>query len=150
MTKLKPGFAFWLVCDRGFAVGLMTHHVERIGHVVWLARPFFDAPPTAEDVGRIEEWRWPIFFPLGAAVRRKIVTPIGVFPIPAGMEAFPMMRSRAGKGSGKTAWNLVKFVDGSSRSCGPTSDSSLPIYSVVNDTRLKEMLVSDWAPEQQW
>ncbi len=48
--KLKPGVAFWITCDRGFAVGLMTHHVDRIGHLIWLAEPFFDEVPTVEDV----------------------------------------------------------------------------------------------------
>ncbi len=87
-----------------------------------------------------------MFFPLGAAMRRKIVTPIGVIPIPVDLQQFPLMRSRNGRGG----WTLVKFVDGSSQPGGVTTDPSLPRYSVVNDTQLKEMIVSGWRPEQDW
>ena len=37
--------AFALVCDRGFAVGLCTHRHPRMGHLVWIAEPFFDHFP---------------------------------------------------------------------------------------------------------
>ena len=75
--RLTPGLAFWIICDRGFAVGLMTHHVKRIGHLIWLAEPFFDEVPTVQDLEEIDGWRWPILFPLGAALHRKIATRIG-------------------------------------------------------------------------
>jgi len=42
--------------------------------------------------------------------------------------------------------DLVHEKDGLRRRLGPTEDRSLPIYQVVNDTRLKEMIVSHWRP----
>jgi hypothetical protein len=139
--------AFWITCDRGFAVGLMTHHVERIGHLIWLAEPFFDEVPTVEDVEQIDRWRWPILFPLGAALHRKIARRIGQVEIPSGLQVVPVFRGSNGRGG----WNKVILdVSGSSSPNGPTADRSLPIYSVVNDTRLKEMLVSGWMPADRW
>jgi hypothetical protein len=146
MPTLKPGFAFSLVCDLGFAVGLMTHHVDRIGHLVWIAVPIFGQQPSPEDVVRIESWRWPVFFPLEAAVRRKIVTEIGMIPVPPFLQAFPILRS----GSHATGWAAFTEVDGERRMLGPTKNRSLPIYKVVNDTRLKARIISGWSPEQQW
>jgi hypothetical protein len=142
--RLKPGLAFWLVCDRGFAVGLMTHHRERIGHVIWMAEPFFDNEPTVEDVVAISEWRWPVFFPLGAALYRKIVTRIGQVDVPAGLRSPPTFRSRMGS----AGWVAVNAVE--DKRIGRTTDPCLPIYSVVNNTRLKEMLVANWRPADTW
>jgi hypothetical protein len=142
---LKPGLAFWLVCDSGFAVALMTHHVERVGHLVWMAEPTFDDEPTLEQVQSIRRWRWPIFFPLGAAIRRRIVTPIGVIPIPPDLVEFPVLRGGIG---GK--WRTLTYIDGKEKLLGWAKDPTIPISQVVNDTALKEMLISGWMPEKEW
>lgn len=146
MAKMQRGLAFSLMCDLGFAVGIVTHDVPRIGSLIWVAEPTFDEEPTVDDVIGIRRWRWPVFFSVAAAVRRKIVNPIGVVVIPVALEDFPLMRSRDGRG-GRT---LVRFVDGSSQPDGVATDPTIPRYTVVNDTRLKEMLVSGWRPERDW
>ena len=38
----RPGFAWYIVCDLGFAVGLVTHYLPKFGHLVWMAEPVFD------------------------------------------------------------------------------------------------------------
>ena len=146
MARAQPGLAFSLVCDLGFAVGLMTHRVERIGDLVWMAEPVFDEEPTVAEVEKIEDWRWPVHFPLGAALRRKIVSPIGIVAIPDQLKAYPVMRG----GDKKLGWMAFTREDGVERLLGPAKDPSLPISQTVNDTALKEMLVSGWSPEQEW
>jgi hypothetical protein len=146
MPRPKPGLAFSIVCDLGFAVGIVTHDLPRIGSLIWMAEPTFDEEPTIEQVQEIEGWRWPVFFPVAAAIRRKIVSPIGEVSVPEGLRQFPLLRSRNGRGG----WTLVKFVDGASQPAGPASDPAIARYSVVNDTRLKEMIVSGWRPENNW
>ena len=96
--QVQPGLAFSLVCDLGFAIGVVTHDVPRIGSLIWMAEPTFDEEPSAEETAQIEQWRWPVFFPLQAAIRRKIVAPIGVIAVPSALQEFPMMRSRDGRG----------------------------------------------------
>ena len=76
----KPGFAWYIVCDAGFAVGLVSHYLPKWGHLVWMAEPVFDDEPTMEHVLAIRHWRWPVLFPLGAAVHRHIATRIGIVP----------------------------------------------------------------------
>jgi hypothetical protein len=146
VARVRPGLAFSLVCDLGFAVGLVTHQVPSLGDLVWLAEPTFEDEPDVEVAEAIRQWRWPVFFPTGAAVRRGLVTPVGVVEIPQELRSIPRMRG----GNRRMGWREVRFVDGSEQVVGMTSDPSLPISQVVNDTRLKEMLVSDWRPEQDW
>jgi hypothetical protein len=145
-VKVRPGLAFSLVCDLGFAVGLMTHRTEQTGDLVWLATPVFDEEPTAEQVRSIEEWRWPIFFPLSAAVRQKAVTPIAEVPIPSALKDFPVMRS----GAPGLGWRAFVDIDGKRKDLGVAKNSSLPAGLLVNDTALKEMLVTGWRPEKLW
>jgi hypothetical protein len=137
---------FSIVCDLGFAVGIATHDVPKIGTLVWMAEPTFDDKPSIEQVKAISEWRWPIYFPLAAAIRRKIVVPIGIIPVPPVLEGFPVMRS----GNKRSGWIAFERQDGESRSLGRTTDPSLPISRVVNDTALKEKIVSGWRPEDEW
>ncbi len=150
----QPGQAFWIVCDLGFAVGLMTHYVPRVrGELIWIAEPTFDEEPTVEDVERIDRWRWPVFFPLSVALHRKLVTRIGMVPIPRQLQPFPLLRN----GDKKHGWRLVRLVQDangslaiSGRGLGQCKDPSVPIDGIVNDTRLKERIVSGWRPEDVW
>jgi hypothetical protein len=147
MARVEPGLAFSLICDLGFAVGLVTHQIPRIGDLVWVAEPIFDEEPDLDVVLGITDWRWPILFPAGAALRRKIIAPIGIADIPPKLKSIPLMRS----GSKKLGWREARvFEDGSSKPLGPTTDPSLPIFRIVNDTRLREMLVAGWKPERDW
>jgi len=90
--------------------------------------------------------RWPVFFPLGAAVHRGIVTRIGVVPIPRELQDWTVMRS----GNRQMGWKMVYFDREQRLPLPKATDPKLPIYQVVNDTALKEMIVSDWRPEEQW
>jgi hypothetical protein len=146
VAQLTPGLAFSLVCDAGFAVGVVTSDVPKIGSLIWIAEPTFDKEPTIEQVDEILAWRWPVFFPLAAALRRNLVNLIGQIAVPVELKSFPLLRSRNGQGG----WTLVEFIDGSSQPAGPAADPSIPRYKVVNDTKLREMIDSGWRPEREW
>lgn len=77
VARVQPGYAFSVVCDLGSAVGLTTHVTERMGSFVWIASPVFDEQPTQADVAPISAWRWPLWLPLGAMARRKLVVARG-------------------------------------------------------------------------
>jgi len=138
--------AVYINCDLGFVVGLVTHRIERLGSLVWWSERVFDSEPDLNDAIAVDKWRWAVWFPVGSAVRRKILTSIGNMPVPEGLRDIPTMRSNLGA----NGWVAVEFVDGTSRTLGHTTDKSLPPYMIVNDTRLKEMLVSGWVPENKW
>ena len=141
----SPGLAFSFPSDAGFVVGLVTLDVPKIGSLIWIASPMFDDEPTLDAVQRIDRWRWCVFFPLAAALRRRAVDRIGVIPIPSSLENTPLR-----SGDKRNGWRRVDFVDGVAVSRGPETDPSVSIYQVVNDTRLKEMIVSGWQPSEKW
>jgi hypothetical protein len=147
MSHVQPGYAFSIVCDLGFAVGLATHLIPRIGTLVWMAEEIYDDEPQVKDAHAIEKWRWPVFFPLGAAARRRLIQPIGLVPIPPQLRDLPVFRG----GNRQMGWTSVTFDDaGTEIVIGPAADPRLPINQIVNDTALKEMLVSGWRPEADW
>jgi hypothetical protein len=119
-----------------------------MGSLIWIAEPTFDDVPTVEQVQAIHGWRWPVFFPLSTALHRKMMTPIGVVAIPDQLRSFPLLRS----GNKRAGWQLVELPGGSlpSRTLGPATDPTVPIYQVVNDAMLKEMVVSSWRPDDDW
>ena len=143
--KHQPGLAFSLICDQGFAVGLFTHAHGKMGELIWIADPFFPEEPTIDDVKSIDVWRWCIFFPLSAALRKKAVSPIGSVEIPPDLAKFPTLRN----GSKQQGWFVFEGGDLTHPTTKPP-DPRMPIAAIVNDTRLKEMLVTGWEPSCMW
>lgn len=146
-TRPSPGLAFTLASDAGLIVGLVTHDRPPVGSLVWVAQPTFDGPPTLTEAQAIDRWRWPVFFPVATALRRRIVDSVGTVEVPAALTRFPVLRS----GSRAAGWQAFTEDDAGTRlQLGPAADASVPVYQVVNDTRLREMIVSGWRPEKVW
>jgi hypothetical protein len=144
--RVQPGYAFSIVCDLGFAIGLTTHVTKRRGSFVWMAAPVFDEEPAQEDVASINAWRWPVWLPLGSMARRKLVIPLGLVPIPPDLRPYPIMRGGLGH-----QWKRIAITeDGTAKILSGEPDPSLPINQIVNDVRLKEMVVSGWRSEDRW
>lgn len=57
MARIAPGLAFSVTCDLGYAVGLVTHQVRRVGDLIWVAEPIFDTEPDVDAVAEIKRWR---------------------------------------------------------------------------------------------
>jgi hypothetical protein len=146
VLRVQPGYAFSIVCDLGFAVGLTTHVTKRMGSFVWIAQPMFDEEPTAADAASVRAWRWPTWLPLGPMAHRKLVIPLGMVPIPEELREYPVMRSGMGH-----QWSRIAISeDGTGVRASGVVDPSMPINQAVNDTRLREMLVLGWKPEDEW
>jgi hypothetical protein len=144
--KIIPGLAFTMDTDVGYIVGVVTHDVPRIGSLVWIATPTFAREPTLDEARQISSWRWPTFFPVSAAMRKRIVKPLGSIPIPSEIAPFPKMRG----GGGSMGWVAFTGVGDGQRLHGPTTDRSLPIYQILNDTSLSEMIATGWMPEDEF
>jgi hypothetical protein len=139
----RSGVAFTMPTRVGHLVGVATDELPRIGTLVWIATPTFETEPTLGQVQSIHSWRWPTLFPLGAALRRKIVKRVGMLAIPPSIAEFPVMRS----GGGFLPWVAFARVNGEDVNLGPTQDRSLPIYQIVNDTSLREKVETGWMPD---
>jgi hypothetical protein len=77
-SRPVAGFAFQMRTEVGLAVGVVSHDRPKIGSLVWIAKPLFVTAPSPHDVQEIREWRWPVFFPLAAALRRRLVEGVGL------------------------------------------------------------------------
>lgn len=142
---IRPGFAFVVVSSVGFTIGLHTHRDKLMGYLIWLSAKNYDEMPTLQDARQTSDWRWCVFYALGAAINRKIDIPLGQIDVPPPLARFPRMRS----GGGPQPWHEYDDGDfaGPGREC---ADPTLPIRSTVNDTKLKEMIVSGWEPSDRW
>jgi hypothetical protein len=147
MVKLaESGLAFTMPTEVGHLVGIVTHAIPRLGSLVWIAEATFPTPPTAEDVAKIDSWRWPIFFLAATAVRRKLAARVGMVPVPPRLRAFPMLRG----GASGMGWVAFTYVDGEERIFGRTTDRSLPVNHMVNPIALREMVETNWRPEDEF
>jgi hypothetical protein len=106
---IRPGFAFAVVSDVGFVVGLHTHRDKLMGYLIWLSQRTFEEMPTVDDASAIERWRWCVFYPLGAAINRNIDIPIGNIPIPPDLQHFPRMRSGGGRSRGFNTTTAISW-----------------------------------------
>ena len=144
-ARVSPGLAFTIVCDKGFALGLYTHKDPKMGELVWVAHGFWAEEPTLEDVASAS-WAWCVFFPLAAALKRHLVFPIGQADIPSALAEFPIMRA----GGKQQGWFLVRDGVMDNFTFEKATDPSVSPRILVNDTRLREMLVTGWSPENLW
>jgi hypothetical protein len=92
-----------------------------------------------------------VFFPLGSAVRRNIVTLVGNMEVPDRCREFPLFRTgfrapdtgRVDKWwlwDGKREWPIGELTP---------EQRELPVRECINDTLLVERIVSGWLPQQE-
>jgi hypothetical protein len=139
------GKAFWVALGSGFATGIVTYDHPQYLQLVWMATEFSETPPTPALIPTLT-WQWCTFFPAAACMRRRIVEPMGVVPIPESIQKPPLMRS------GTPRLNDWRVVDVDLRVIrkATENDRSLSPHGIVNDTMLFEMLESRWKPEDWW
>jgi hypothetical protein len=77
VAGVESGVAFSLVTDSGFVVGVVSQQVSRIGALVWISEATFEEEPDLAAARCITLWRWPISFPLGAYLHRKVAVRLG-------------------------------------------------------------------------
>ena len=139
------GLAFAILTDRGFAIGLKTHKVSTVGELAWLSEPFFETVPSREEVEALADWRWCVFFPVTTGLRRKMLIRIGSVEIPEGLQEIPPLRAQSVSGD----WLRYEHGDIVHPS-GECKDPTVQVLQVVNYEMLREMLVTNWRPQDRW
>jgi hypothetical protein len=145
-TKVEPGFAFTMTTDVGYLVGLVTHVSPKVGSLAWIAGPTFQQKPGLEDVRRISDWRWPVYFLAGVAVHRGLAEAIGIVDVPRDLRKFPILRS----GDAQLGWIAFTEIDGVEKHLGRTRDKSIPVFQLVNHTALRKMVESNWQSQDDY
>ena len=146
MPRPKIGDVVEIETDLGYFYALYTHQHKMFGALLRVfGRPFATRPGNFESLV-LEEPQFETFFPLGAAVRRKIVAVAGTATIPKKLKPFPIFRDGVadrltGKVSnwwlwdGENEWLVGKLN---------AEQEKYPMREAINDTLLKERVKSGW------
>lgn len=149
MTRVKIGDVFELSTERGLVYGQCTHRHPMYGELIRVLPGFFRQTPTEFEVLVRRRARFCVFFPLGAAVRQKVVRIVANEPVPAEAQQFPIFRAGSINRStgkvdvwwlwdGKKEWRVGQLTD---------EERRLPIRGVWNDTLLVDRILGGWTPE---
>jgi len=136
-----------IAVDDLVAYAHFTHKHPMYGALLRVLPERFSQRPV--DFGWVTESdpQFECFFPLGAAVSRKIVVIAGTAPISPMRQVFPTFRSAVFSANGCGPWWLW---DGSTEwkigTLGPGMER-MPIRGVINDSMLIERIKSGWRAE---
>lgn len=129
--------------NNGFGYAQYTHKHKMYGALLRI----FLIQEKVGDVTELSEatHQFTTFFPLGAAVNRKIVGIVGNLPVRKEFKEFPVFRTGVANQSG--AVEVWWLWDGESEErIGRLSSEQMeyPIRGVINDTLLVERIGSGW------
>ena len=149
-VRPKIGDVIEIRTSKGLAYALYTHRHPMMGPLLRvLEGEYAERPPDLSEVVS-KGVRFSTFFPLGAAVRRDLVSIAGNVPVPEELKEFPTFRAaglenpKTGKvdvwwlWDGEREWKVGKLT---------REQRKLPIQSIVNDTMLIHWIGSGWRPE---
>jgi hypothetical protein len=147
MAVIKAGDVFEIRTPAGTAYFQATRFDPSQGHLIRVLPGTFVARPDLTSLAAGGERFW-LYFPLGAAWRRKIVNRVSNEPIPPSARALPLMRSPGRVEHGRVASWAIMDGDTILRWVGALSDAErdLSIAGLWNDTLLVERIASGWAP----
>ena len=157
MKRIRFGDIVEIRTSKGLAYAIHTHrHAKppRYGCVIRLFDGLHRERPTeiASLVNR--PIRFITFFPLGAAVNRKLVEVVGNVPVPEHLKAFPIFRlgNPDPKTHRVTTWWLEDVENDKSWRVGTLTPEQrrLPILGVWNYAFLVERIEDGWRPENDF
>ena len=146
--RIKIGDIIEVSTAKGFAYAQFTHKDTQWGSLLRVLPGFFADRPTAfQDLAR-QDAVFVSFFPLQAAIKRKIVQVVANCPVPSDVAQFPLFRApgwtdKSGKvldwwlWDGEKSWQIGQLTENQKR---------LPIKEVINDTLLIERIENGWSP----
>ncbi len=146
--KIRLGDIVEIPTARGIAYAQLCNTHPQYGALIRVLPGFFDARPS--DFGDVacQPEKFVTFFPLQAAVNRKIVEIVGNASVPEFARAFPLFRS----GVEDPATRKVKlwwFWDGEKEwRVGDITleQRKMPLRGIWNDTLLVERIEAGWTP----
>jgi hypothetical protein len=154
MKRVRFGDIIEIVTSKGLAYAIYTHrHVTppRYGAVIHVFDQMYESRPANVAEIASNPVRFATFFPLGAAVNRKLVEVIGNVPIPDNLMRFPIFRNgNADPQTKKVAvWWLKDVEQGKSWRVGTLTPEQrkLPILEIWSDIYLIHRIEEGWRPE---
>jgi hypothetical protein len=146
--KVKIGDIIEIPTSKGLAYAQYTHQHEMYGGLIRILDGFFISRPINFDELVKRKHKFVVFFPVRAAISRKIFEIVAHCEIPEEASNFPVFRDglpdRVGKVTnwwlwdGKKEWMIGRLTD---------EQRKFPIRGILNDTALIERIESGWTPE---
>ena len=149
-SRATIGDVIEIPTPKGLAYAQFTHNDPQWGQLLRVLPGFFEKRPSdlSELVKKDEVFV--SFFPLQAALRKKIFGVVENHPVPEDAEDFPLFRAtgwrdKSGKvldwwlWNGKRSWQIEGQLT--------PEQKKLPIQEVINDTLLIERIEQGWTPE---
>ena len=149
IARRRPriGDVFELKTPIGFAYLQYINKHDEWGALVRVLGPVLEFRPAEFQHVVAQQERFVIFFPLGAAVAKGIVSMVAHMPLPERSNTFPLFKAPGNIEGGKVLdWWLW---DGNSswRVAELSADQyDLPTQQVVNDTMLIDLILNNWRP----
>ncbi len=150
--RVEIGDVAEIKTKKGLAYALYTHYDEQWGAVIRVfENTFLARPGDFQDVvnGPVQ---FTTFFPLRAAISRKIFEVVAHVEIPGPLRMFPMFLS-PGMPDSKTGkisrWGLWNGKERTTIYALTPEMRSFPKMSIINDTRLIEQVESGWHEEDE-
>lgn len=149
MARVKIGDIVEITTNEGFAYAQYTHKHQLYGALLRVFEGIYESRPSdLEDVVR-HKVAFSCFFPLGAAVHRKIVSIIGNAAVAKEEQHFPIFRNGTMDPSmgkvevwwlwdGERQWRVGKLTP---------EQRAFPILGTWNDTLLIHRIETHWTPE---
>ncbi len=147
--RIRPGDVIEIPTSRGLSYAQYALKKDQWGALLRILPGFFEQKPRdlCELVKEKEEFV--TFFPLQAAVNRKIFAVVESCEVPERARHFPLFRAagyvdRTGKvhdwwlWDGEREWRVGRLTP---------EQTKFPIRSVINDTLLIQQIEEEWTPE---
>ena len=149
--RVKFGDVIEIVTSKGYAYAQYTHKDSMMGALLRIFKGIYEKKPSNIEQVLNNEIQFSTFFPLQAAVNRKIVEVVANYEIRDDLIAFPIMRVRGlidPITNKTTSWALWdgKYEKGTKNLT--EEQKKLPIKGTWNDTMLISRIESGWTPEQ--
>ncbi len=150
--KIRFGDIVEIETGKGLAYAMYTHNHERppkFGAVICVFDCLYKSRPGNIVEIRKFSARFATFFPLQAAVDRRIVEVVGNLPIPEALRPFPLFRDGVADPKTKkvASWWLWDGEKEWQIGALTPDQRKLPIRSVWNDSILIERIEEGWRPE---
>jgi hypothetical protein len=146
--RVKFGDIIEIPTRKGFVYAQYTHKNRQMGALLRVLDGFFEKRPCNFVELANKDHKFIIFFPLSAAVNRRIFEIVAHIDVPDRFSKFPLFRAGNADNQGKVA--IWWFWDGEkSWKVGKLNEEQykMPIQQIVNDTALVKMIEDGWTPE---
>jgi len=148
MARLKIGDIVEFKTAKGYAYAHYTHKDDQYGSLLRVYSRIYEEKPSNINSMVNGKETFSCFFPLSAAVSKKIVTIVGNVEVSQDKMQFPIFRSGLSLPDKPIVWWLWDGQREWRVGTLTQEQTKLPVLGIWNDTLIIERIESGWTPEK--